>query len=92
MVGRISNLRSDPALPQILRHQAIFQIGEPRAFLKMTLWQEHIPQAQLLGLCLQVINDGRVGTPPLGALAQLRVEDRIGGDAFLLDESLNLFV
>lgn len=57
----------------------------------MAFRQEHIPQAQLLGFCLQVVDDGRVGAPSLRAFAELGVEDGIGWDAFLLDKSLNLF-
>ena len=37
----------------------------------MTLWQEHIPKPQFLGLVLQFINNARIVVPPLSAIAQL---------------------
>lgn len=56
----------------------------------MTFWQEHIPQPNLPCSGLQLIDDGRIGSPSFIALAQLSVEDGVGGDAFLLDELVNL--
>jgi hypothetical protein len=57
----------------------------------MVLGQKHIPDPQLLGLGLQVLHDGRVGLEALdGRLADLAHEDRVGGDAFFLDEFLDL--
>ena len=56
----------------------------------MVLWQEHVPQTELLGLGLQLLHDRGGSLPSLLALAQLGGEDGIGGDTVLLDELLDL--
>lgn len=58
----------------------------------MVLGQEHIPQADLAGLGLELFHDRRVGLPSLLANAKLCGEEGFGGDAFFLDELLDLFV
>lgn len=56
----------------------------------MGLGQEHVPQAELLGLLLQLLHDDGGGLPPLLAFAQLGREDGITGDTVLLDKLLDL--
>ena len=59
----------------------------------MVLWQEHVPQSQLLRAFLEILEDGRVGAEAFlnaGAHADLLLEDGVGGDAFFVDEFLNL--
>jgi hypothetical protein len=59
----------------------------------MGLGQEHVPQTELARPRLQVLNDGRVCREALlCGLADLACVDGIGGNAFLLDELLNLQV
>lgn len=85
-----THLRGNLALAQQLGHQAILDITVTGALAEVVLGQEHIPQTQLLGLGLQLLHDGRGGLPSLLALAQLSGEDGVGGDAFFLDEFLDL--
>lgn len=75
----------------MLGHQAIFEVGEASSFM-MPFRQKHIPQPNLLGFRLEIIDDGGVCRPSLLAFAQLGVEDGVGGDAFFLDELLDLQV
>lgn len=58
----------------------------------MVLGQKHVPQPELLGAFLQVLNDGRMGVEALlhAATADLLGVDGVGGDAFFLDELLDL--
>ena len=53
--------------------------------------QEQVPEAELLGAGLEVLDDGRVrGEALLGGLADLADVDFIGGDAFFFNELLDL--
>jgi len=52
--------------------------------------EEQVPQTQLAGLGLELLHDGGVCLPSLFALAELRLEERLRGDAFLFDEFLDL--
>jgi hypothetical protein len=52
--------------------------------------QEHVPQAQLFGLGLKLLKDGRSPCPSLVSFAQLCVEETIGGDTLLLDKLFDL--
>lgn len=52
----------------------------------MALGEEHIPEPELLCLLLQVVDNGRVVIPSLRALTDLRLQDGIGWNTFLLDE------
>lgn len=88
---RETHLRGNLALAQQLSHQAILEIAEPSAFLEMVLGQEHVPQTELLSLCLERLHDGRGSLPSLLAFAQLGGEDGVCGDAVLFDEFLDLY-
>jgi hypothetical protein len=56
----------------------------------MVLGQEHVPQAELLGLLLQLFHHDRGSCPSLLALAKLGGEDGVGGNTVFLDELLDL--
>jgi hypothetical protein len=56
----------------------------------MILGQEHVEQAALSRLFLEIFHDRRVAMPSLVAGAQLRRVDRVCGDAHFFDESLDL--
>lgn len=56
----------------------------------MVLGQEQVPQAELLGLQLELLEHGGVGLPSFLALTELRLEDGVGGDAIFVDELFNL--
>lgn len=87
----VGGLAGDDTLAQILGHEAVLQVAEAGALLEVVLGQEHVPQAKLLCLHLQVLNDLRVGIEAVdNARADLLGEDGIGWNAFFLDESLNL--
>lgn len=58
----------------------------------MVLGQEHVPQAALAGLDFEVVKDRGGGFPSLFAFAELRLEDRVCGDAVFLDEFFDLVV
>lgn len=58
----------------------------------MVLGQEHVPQAELLGLQFELLEDSGGGIPSLFAFAELRLEDSLGGQAVFLDEFFDLFV
>ena len=58
----------------------------------MRFGQEHVEEAELLGSGLEVVDDRRIGGPALVAFAELGVEDFVGGDAFLVDELLDLML
>lgn len=84
-------LASNPALAQVLGHEAILQIAETSSLLEVVLGQEHVPETQLPGPLLQVLDDGRVRREALlRRLADLACVDGIGGDALFLDELLDL--
>ena len=59
----------------------------------MLLGQKQIPQPQLLGFRLQLLDDGRVGLEAaLDAAArgiELGLQDGVGGDAVVLDKLLH---
>ena len=80
------------ALAQVLRHNTVLQIAKPRTLLEVVLWQEHIPQTQLLRTLLQVFQNRGVGVEAglHAALAQLLRVDGVGGDAFFFDELFDL--
>lgn len=83
-------LRSNPTLAQILRHQPILNIAKPSALAEMALGQKHIPQPQLTRFGLELFYHGWVRVPALFAVADLLFEERVGWDAFFLDEFLDL--
>ena len=56
----------------------------------MVLGQEHVPQAELLSLLLQLLHHRGGVLPSLLALAELGGEYSIGGDTVFLDELLDL--
>ena len=58
----------------------------------MVLRQEHIPNAQRVGSFLQVVHDGRVAVPSCVARADLAAVHRVRGDAFFVNESVDLGV
>lgn len=87
----VCRLASSLAAAQTLRHEAVLQIAEARAFLKVVFGQEHVPQPELPRPCLQVFHDLWVFCEALGGgLAELLLEDGVGGDAFFFDEFLHL--
>ena len=58
----------------------------------MVLGQEQIPQTELLGFGLQILDDLRVGVESGDrAGADLLTEDFIGGDTVLFDEAFDLW-
>jgi hypothetical protein len=59
-------LAGNPTLPEVLGHQPILQIAESCSLLEVVLWQEHVPQTQLLSLNLQVFDDLGVGGETFG--------------------------
>jgi hypothetical protein len=84
-------LASSSTLAQHLGHQAILQVAEPSTLLEVVPRQEHIPQSQLLGLDLEILNDRWMcAEPGFGGGAELLSEDGIRWYAFFLDELLNL--
>ena len=56
----IPYLRSYPALAQVLSHQTVLEVAEPRTLLEVCLGQEHIPKPQLTPALLHVLDDLRV--------------------------------
>jgi hypothetical protein len=75
----------------MLRHKPIFQIAKPSTLLEMALGQEHIPQSQLLGLLLEILNDrGMRRKPFLRRFPDLPHEDGVGWYAFFFDKFLDL--
>ncbi len=56
----------------------------------MIFGQEHIPEAKLFRLELQILHDRGPVPPSLRTLAELGSIDGIGGDAFLVYEFLDL--
>jgi len=86
-------LTSHPTLSQVLGHKPILQVAEPSTLLEVCLGQEHVPQSQLLGLDLEVLDDLWVRREALlGGLADLAEVDGVGGNAFFFDELLDLLV
>jgi hypothetical protein len=58
----------------------------------VVLGQEHVPQAEALGLGLEVLDDLRVvGEALCGGAPELLLEDGVGGDTFFFDEFLKLW-
>lgn len=57
----VDGLRGELRASKVLRHQAILEVGEAWGLLVVALWQEHVPQAELACLGLEVIDDGWVG-------------------------------
>lgn len=57
----------------------------------MTLGQEHVPQAELLRLNLELLNDGRMAPSTFlcSGLGDLSSPDGICWDTFLVDELLH---
>ena len=53
-----TNLTRHTAFAQILCHQAIFQVGKASTFLEVVLGEEHVPQSELAGLGLEILEDG----------------------------------
>lgn len=90
--GAVGRLRGSAALAEILSHEAVLQVREAGALLEVVLGQEHVPEAELAGARLEVLDDGGVRLEALlGGLADLARVDGVGGDAFFLDESLDLW-
>lgn len=87
--GVVGSLGSRPRPSELLAHEAVLQVGESGALLVVALCEKHVPETQLLGLLLEVIHDGRVA-PSSGSLAELCVIDGVGGEAFFVDEFLDL--
>lgn len=86
-----THLASRPTLAQVLGHEPVLKVAEPRALLEVVLGQEHIPQAEGLGLLLQVLDDGGMRREALlGGVANLPDVHLIVGNAFFLDKLLNL--
>lgn len=56
----------------------------------MVLGQEHVPQAEFLGLQLELFQHGGGSLPSFLAFTELGLEDSIGGDAVLFDEFFDL--
>lgn len=46
----------------------------------MALGEEHVPEAELSGLGLEILNDGRVALPTSITLASLSLYNRIGAN------------
>lgn len=63
---------------QPLGHEAVLEVGPAGRLLVVALGQEHVPQTQLLGLFLELLDDGRVALPAGVALADLGFEDGVG--------------
>lgn len=59
--GAVDSLRGQTRLSKVLSHQAVLEVSEAWRLLVVALWQEHVPEAELLGLDLQVIDDCWVG-------------------------------
>lgn len=86
----LTYLTGNCALAQLLRHQAIFNVGKLRAVLEMVLGQKHVPDALVPSLALQVIHNAGVTLPSCFASADLGCVDGLGGDGFFFDEFLDL--
>lgn len=87
----VGSFTSRAALPQILGHQAIFEVAESGTFLEVVLGQEHVPQPKFLRFDFQVFDHLRVCVEAAdGAVAKLLLENGICGDTFFLDEALDL--
>jgi hypothetical protein len=87
----IDSLGRDPALAQVLCHEPVLEVAEASALLEVCLGQEHVPDSELLGSLLHVLDDGRVRREAfLGRLADLAEVYGVGGDTFFFDESLYL--
>ena len=88
----ICGFAGSDTLAEVFCHQAVFEIAKAGAFFEMVFGQEHVPKPKFLGLGFQVFNDLWMGVEAgNGALADLLLEDGIGGDAFLLDKFLDLY-
>jgi hypothetical protein len=84
-------LASHPRLAQVLGHEPVLQVAESSTLFEMRLWQEHVPQPELLRLLLEVLDDLRVrGETFLDGFANLAEVDGVGGDTFFFDELLDL--
>lgn len=86
----LTYLTGNCALAQLLRHQAVLNVGELRAILEMVLGQKHVPDTLAPSLALQVIHDAGVTLPSCIASANLGCVDGLGGDGFFFDEFLDL--
>jgi hypothetical protein len=87
----VTYLARRPTLPQLLSHQAIFNIAKSSTLLEMVLGQKHIEQAPLSRFVLEVFHDGRVAIPSVVACTQLSCIDGVCGYADFFDESFNLW-
>jgi hypothetical protein len=87
--GIIRGLRGGRASSELLAHKAVLEIREACAFLVMSFREEHVPQTEDFGFGFQFVHNGRIA-PATGALPKLRFVDMVGGDAFFVDESLDL--
>lgn len=89
-MSNTTHLGRNLALAQQLSHQTVLDIAIASALLEVILGQEHVPQAELLSLLLQLFHHDRSSLPSLLALAELGGEYGVGGDTVLLDELLDL--
>lgn len=76
--GAVAGLGSRARSTQPLSHQGILQVGPAGGLGVEALGQEHVPETELLGLGLEILNDRRVGLPSRIAFANLGLENGVG--------------
>ena len=85
------HLRSSCRATKLLTHQAVLKIGETSTLLVVTFGQEHVPQAELLCLLLELFDDGWMAPSAFlcSGFGDLCTPDGVGGNTFLIDELLD---
>lgn len=76
--GAVAGLGSTARAAEPLGHDAVLKVGPARRLLVVAFGQEHVPQAELLGLFLEFFDDRRVALPAGVAFADLCFEDGVG--------------
>jgi hypothetical protein len=74
----------------LLSHETILDIGELGTIFEMVLGQEHVPQTESRSFLLQLIDNRWVAVPSCVAGADLAGVNGICGNAFFVDEFVDL--
>lgn len=76
--GAVCGLGGNLGSAEPLSHEAVLYVGEAGRLLVVSSGEEHVPEAELAGLVLEILDDLGVGIPSGIAMAELGINDGVG--------------
>ena len=83
--GAVAGFRGGAGATEPLSHETVLEVGPSGRFLVVALGEEHVPETELLGLFLELFDDGWVVLPSVVALAYLGFKNGVGTFETLAD-------